>query len=95
MLFEHFPWLRRYFRKGRLWSPGKFFRSVGAVTDEAIKWYIAESNRGARQQQFLERYSAFQGGEVHLNNVLVNSPARTFVTITPNDHTNKFLVFEH
>ena len=59
MLFEHFPWLRRYFRKGHLWSPGKFFRSVGAVTDEAIKNYIAESNRGTRQQQFLERYSAF------------------------------------
>lgn len=42
MLFKHFSWLRRHFRTGHFWSPGKFFRSVGAVTEEAIKRYIAE-----------------------------------------------------
>ncbi|MDD9953716.1 MAG: IS200/IS605 family transposase [Candidatus Woesearchaeota archaeon] len=56
MLFEHFPNLRRRFRTGHLWSPGKFFRSVGAVTADAIQRYIAESNRGSRQQQQLTRY---------------------------------------
>jgi len=49
-LFRKHPWLRRYFRKGHLWSPGKFFRSVGNVTAEAIKNYIAQSNRGSAKQ---------------------------------------------
>jgi putative transposase len=57
-LFRKQPWLRSYFRKGHLWSPGKFFRSVGNVTAEAIKNYIAQSNRESRQQQFITRYSA-------------------------------------
>ena len=55
-LFRKHKWLRRYFRKGHLWSPGKFFRSVGNVTAEAIKNYIAESNRFAKQQKTLTRY---------------------------------------
>ena len=57
-LFRKQPWLRQYFRKGHLWSPGKFFRSVGNVTAEAIKNYIAQSNRESMKQQFLTRYSA-------------------------------------
>ena len=57
MLFEHFPWLKRYFRNGHLWSPGKFFRSVGAITEDAIKNYIANSNRAAKYQKRLEGYS--------------------------------------
>jgi putative transposase len=56
-LFQKQPWLRAYFRNGHLWSPGKFFRSVGNVSAEAIKNYIAESNRGAREQKFLTGYS--------------------------------------
>jgi putative transposase len=56
-LFQKQPWLRRYFRKGHLWSPGKFFRSVGNVTAEAIKNYIAQSNRNASAQTFIQRYS--------------------------------------
>ena len=55
-IFEHHPWLRRHFRMGRLWSPGKFFRSVGNVSAEAIKNYIAGSNRAAKYQSFLSRY---------------------------------------
>lgn len=42
-LFKQHPWLRRHFRKGHFWSPGKFFRSVGNVTADVIKHYIAES----------------------------------------------------
>jgi putative transposase len=57
-LFRKHPWLRNYFRKGHLWSPGKFFRSVGNVTAEGIKNYIAESNRNSRNQEFLTRYPA-------------------------------------
>lgn len=57
-LFQKHKWLRRYFRKGHFWSPGKFFRSVGNVTAEAIKNYIAQSNRQSRQQLLLTRYSA-------------------------------------
>ena len=58
MIFKHHPWLRRHFRTGHFWSPGKFFRSVGSVTDDAVRHYIAESNRGARTQQILTRYPA-------------------------------------
>jgi len=57
-LFRKHAWLRRYFRKGHFWSPGKFFRSVGNVTAEAIKNYIAESNRSMREQVSLSRYPA-------------------------------------
>jgi len=42
-LFKQHPWLRNHFRKGHLWSPGKFFRSVGNVTADVIKHYITES----------------------------------------------------
>lgn len=57
-LFKKHPWLRRYFRTGHLWSPGKFFRSVGNVIAETIKHHIAESNRGWHNQQSLTRYPA-------------------------------------
>ena len=42
-LLKKHPWLRKYFRKGHFWSPGKFFRSVGNVTAETIRHYIAYS----------------------------------------------------
>jgi putative transposase len=40
-LFRKHPWLRNHFRKGHFWSPGKFFRSVGNTTMEAVKHYIS------------------------------------------------------
>ena len=43
MLFRNFAWLKRYFRKGHFWSPGKFFRSVGNVTADVISNYIKYS----------------------------------------------------
>lgn len=42
-LFRQHTWLRNHFRKGHLWSPGKFFRSVGNVTAETIQHYISQS----------------------------------------------------
>ena len=42
-ILKKHPWLRSYFRKGHFWSPGKFFRSVGNVTAETIRHYIAFS----------------------------------------------------
>ena len=43
-LFRQFPYLRdSYFRKGHFWSAGKFCRSVGNVTADTIKHYIAQS----------------------------------------------------
>ena len=54
-LFRQHPWLRKHFRKGHFWSPGKFFRSVGNVTADVIKHYIAESqdswNFGGQQRK--------------------------------------------
>ena len=45
-LFRQHPWLRKHFRKGHFWSPGKFFRSVGNVTTEVIQAYINDSHHG-------------------------------------------------
>ena len=42
-LFRKHPWLKRHFRMGHFWSPGKFFRSVGNTTSEAVQHYIASS----------------------------------------------------
>ena len=39
-LFQEFPHLRRRYWGGHLWSPGKFYRSVGSTTDRAVKHYI-------------------------------------------------------
>jgi len=38
-LFRQMPKLREHLG-GRLWSKGKFFRSVGSTTDEAVRYYI-------------------------------------------------------
>jgi len=43
LLFKVFPTLRRIYRRGHLWSRGKFYRSVGNVTADTIKHYIAKS----------------------------------------------------
>ncbi len=40
-LFREFSWLRKTFRKGHLWSEGKFYRSVGNTTADVVKHYIA------------------------------------------------------
>jgi putative transposase len=45
-LFRQHPWLRRHFRKGHFWSPGKFFRTVGNVTADVIAAYIADTHHG-------------------------------------------------
>jgi putative transposase len=48
-LFRVFPELRAMFRGGHLWSRGKFFRSVGEVTADAIQHYILESQGTGRR----------------------------------------------
>jgi len=45
-LFEAFPRLRGRYWRGHLWSRGKFFRSVGSTTDQAVKHYI-ECSQGS------------------------------------------------
>jgi putative transposase len=39
LFFEKMPKMREHLQ-GRLWSKGKFFRSVGSVTDNAVQYYI-------------------------------------------------------
>jgi putative transposase len=45
MLFSVFPELRYMFRRGALWSEGKFFRSVGAVRADVVVDYIRKQTR--------------------------------------------------
>jgi len=42
-LFKEYPTLRMRFWSGKLWSEGKFYRSIGNVTAETIQHYIARS----------------------------------------------------
>lgn len=46
-ILHKFPYIRRtYLRRDHFWSAGKFYRSVGNVTADTIKHYIAESQHG-------------------------------------------------
>jgi putative transposase len=48
-LREMFPELKVY--GGKLWSAGKFFRSVGSVTAETVEYYIKESQGDQKEQE--------------------------------------------
>ncbi len=48
-LREMFPELKAY--SGKLWSAGKFFRSVGSVTAETVEYYIKESLEDQKRQE--------------------------------------------
>jgi len=55
VLLLYFPELRKkYFWGGHLWSKGKFFRSVGCVTDETVKRYIEQSQHNDFQKSLWE-----------------------------------------
>jgi len=45
-LRDKFPHLQRTYYGGHMWSPGKFYRSVGSTTDRAVKHYI-ECSQGS------------------------------------------------
>ena len=61
-LFWRFPSLKKKLWGGHLWSKGKFFRSVGAVTSEKVEYYIQESQTGGvfskTGQTSIENFSA-------------------------------------
>ncbi len=42
-LFSEYPALKAKFWRGHLWSSGKFYRSIGNVTAETIRHYIARA----------------------------------------------------
>ena len=42
---KDFSFLKKKFRTPCLWSRGKFFRSVGSVTSEAVQYYIEHSQK--------------------------------------------------
>ena len=48
ILFSEFPQLKSAVWGDHLWSRGKFFRSVGAVTSEAVQHYIEQSQHKHR-----------------------------------------------
>jgi len=58
-LFRNFSWLRKHFRKGHFWSPGKFYRSVGNVTYDVIQNYIKYS-QGSWKTDFSNLPSYYQ-----------------------------------
>jgi len=44
-LFKQIPNYRKRYRKGHLWSPGKFIRTVGSVDLQTTNNYVAEQRR--------------------------------------------------
>ena len=54
ILRRKFIWLRKLYKRGNIWSPGKFFRSVGSVTAETIEHYIKHSNHNWKYYQGLD-----------------------------------------
>ena len=55
IFFEKYQIWKNYFHKGHkkahLWSPGKFYRSVGCVTEDVVENYIKNSNDWANFQK--------------------------------------------
>ncbi len=50
LMFQLVPNFRKRYRKGHLWSPGKFMASVGHITVEKAKQYLEEHH--AKSQAF-------------------------------------------
>lgn len=48
MLFEQVPWLKQFYgRCGSMWSRGYFISSIGCISEETVKRYIAlQKQRG-------------------------------------------------
>jgi putative transposase len=57
ILRRRFIWLRKLYRRGSMWSPGKFFRSVGSVTADTVEHYIRHSNHNWSYYKSLDRNS--------------------------------------
>ena len=55
-LFKQFPQLRKYYKKGHLWSPGKFIGSVGHITLEKAKQYL-EAHHAKRPARGIPAFS--------------------------------------
>lgn len=53
-LFQAFPEIKKFLWKVHLWSRGKFIRSVGSVTAEAIQHYIQESQEKHHSQSLMK-----------------------------------------
>lgn len=42
---HHFPWVRAWLWGKKFWTRGFFYRSVGSVTAEAVKFYINNAQK--------------------------------------------------
>jgi putative transposase len=51
-IFRARPNFRKRYPRGRLWSPGKFYRTVGQVDEQTVRRYIR-----AHSQQTLEAFA--------------------------------------
>jgi putative transposase len=47
-LFMEFPEIKKFLWKGKLWNPSFFLETVGSVSEEAIKRYISNQQKGDR-----------------------------------------------
>lgn len=64
-LREAFPVLKELFRKGHLWSPGKFSRTVSNVKAETVKHYI-ENHKFKELNQSIQDARA-EAEQMHLS----------------------------
>ena len=52
----------------KFWSEGHFYRSVGAVTKESMKWYITEGQKKHWLKYTFEEYSRIKENQTNLMN---------------------------
>lgn len=45
-LFLKYPWLKQKLWRGHLWSNSYYIETVGSISEEAIKMYIANQKKG-------------------------------------------------
>ena len=50
-MFKHKLWGKKF------WSEGHFYRSVGAVTRDSMRWYVTEGQKKHWQKYTFEQYS--------------------------------------
>ena len=67
-MLKKFPYLRKYFWSGQMWSPSYFVRSIGeGVTAEMVRRYIANHEAkvelGPAQAELFPHFPAKGNGE--------------------------------
>ena len=51
LLMKEFPEIQKYLWKGELWNPSYYVETIGSVSEENIKRYIKNQEKGEKQNE--------------------------------------------